>query len=125
VIRLKTPTTETRHDDNRNSAAGAAGHRTGGFRWLGQPSGGGNRPPPRGPVDQSVSQSVSQPVSQSESQVTMITIENATVETLGQNDARPVSMGGRTQLSVTIGDHSFDMWVDEAELIEALASQYV
>jgi hypothetical protein len=55
---------------------------------------------------------------------TMITIENATVETLDATQARPVGMGGRTQLSVTIGDHSFDMWVDEAELIEALASQY-
>jgi len=55
---------------------------------------------------------------------TMITIENATVETLDATQARPVSMGGRTQLSVTIGDHTFDMWVDEAELVEALASQY-
>jgi len=54
----------------------------------------------------------------------MITIENATVETLDATQARPVSMGGRTQLSVTIGDHTFDMWVDEAELVEALASQY-
>ena len=51
----------------------------------------------------------------------MITIENATVETLGQHDARPV---GKTVLSVTIGDHSFEMLVDENELIEALASQY-
>ena len=33
------------HDDDRNSAAGAAGHRTGGLRWLGQPSGGGIVPP--------------------------------------------------------------------------------
>jgi hypothetical protein len=54
----------------------------------------------------------------------MITIDNATVETLDQHDARPVSMGGRTQLSVTIGDHTFNMWVDESELIDALASQY-
>jgi len=54
----------------------------------------------------------------------VIQIENAIVETLDATQARPVSMGGRTQLSVTIGDHTFDMWVDEAELVEALASQY-
>ena len=52
---------------------------------------------------------------------TMITIENATVETLDQNQARPV---GSTVLSVTIGDHTFDMLVNEDELIQALASQY-
>ena len=51
----------------------------------------------------------------------MITIENATVETLGQHDARPI---GKTVLSVTIGDHTFDLMVDENELIDALASQY-
>lgn len=51
----------------------------------------------------------------------MITIENATVETLDQNQARPV---GSTVLSVTIGDHTFDMLVNEDELIQALASQY-
>ena len=51
----------------------------------------------------------------------MITIENATVETLDQQHTRPV---GFTVLSVTIGDHTFDMLVDESELIQALASQY-
>ena len=52
---------------------------------------------------------------------TMITIENATVETLDQTQARPMN---KTVLSVTIGDHTFDMLVDESELIQALASQY-
>ena len=51
----------------------------------------------------------------------MITIENATVETLDQTQARPT---GKTVLSVTIGDHPFDMLVDENELIDALSSQY-
>ncbi len=51
----------------------------------------------------------------------MITIENAKVETLDQHDARPI---GKTVLSVTIGDHTFDLMVDENELIDALASQY-
>ena len=51
----------------------------------------------------------------------MINIENATVETLDMNQARPV---GKTMLKVTIGDHTFDMLVDESELLEALASQY-
>jgi len=51
----------------------------------------------------------------------MITIENATVETLDQNQARPL---GSTVLAVTIGDHTFQMLVDEDELIQALASQY-
>ena len=51
----------------------------------------------------------------------MITIDNATVETLDMNQARPM---GKTVLSVTIGDHTFDMLVDESELIDALASQY-
>lgn len=51
----------------------------------------------------------------------MITIENATVETLDQTQARPMN---KTVLSVTIGDHTFDMLVDESELIQALASQY-
>ena len=51
----------------------------------------------------------------------MITIENAKVETLSQHDARPV---GKTILSVTIGEHSFEMLISEDELIEALASQY-
>ena len=51
----------------------------------------------------------------------MITINNATVETLDQHDARPI---GKTVLCVTIGYHTFDMLVDEDELIEALASQY-
>ena len=52
---------------------------------------------------------------------TIITIENAKVETLDQHDARPI---GKTVLSVTIGDHTFDLMVDEDELIDALASQY-
>ena len=51
----------------------------------------------------------------------MIRIENATVETLDQTQARPT---GKTVLSVTIGDHTFDMLVDENELIDALSSQY-
>jgi len=51
----------------------------------------------------------------------MITISNATVETLDQSQARPT---GKTVLSVTIGDHTFDMLVDENELIDALVSQY-
>lgn len=52
---------------------------------------------------------------------TMIQIHNATVETLDSTQARPV---GSTVLSVTIGDHTFDMLVNEDELIRALASQY-
>ena len=51
----------------------------------------------------------------------MITIDNAKVETLDQTQARPT---GKTVLSVTIGNHTFDMLVDENELIDALASQY-
>ena len=51
----------------------------------------------------------------------MIQIENATVETLDGNQARPV---GSTVLAVTIGDHTFQMLVEENELIQALASQY-
>ena len=51
----------------------------------------------------------------------MITINNATVETLDSSQARPV---GSTVLSVTIGDHTFNLLVDEDELIQALASQY-
>ena len=51
----------------------------------------------------------------------MITIKNATVETLDQTQARPV---GSTILAVTIGDHTFQMLVSEDELIDALASQY-
>ena len=51
----------------------------------------------------------------------MITINNATVETLDNNQARPI---GKTVLSVTIGDHTFNLLVDEDELIQALASQY-
>ena len=51
----------------------------------------------------------------------MIKIENATVETLDSSQARPM---GSTVLSVTIGDHTFQMLVDEDELIDALASQY-
>ena len=51
----------------------------------------------------------------------MITIENATVETLDASQARPA---GSTVLSVTIGEHTFDMLVNEDELIQALASQY-
>jgi hypothetical protein len=52
---------------------------------------------------------------------TMIKIENATVETLDSTQARPVDS---TVLSVTIGDHTFQMLVNEDELIQALASQY-
>ena len=51
----------------------------------------------------------------------MITIDNAKVETLDQTQARPV---GKTMLKVTIGEYTFDMLVDEDELIDALASQY-
>ena len=51
----------------------------------------------------------------------MITIEDATVETLDKNQARPI---GKTVLSVTIGEHTFNLMVDENELIDALASQY-
>ena len=51
----------------------------------------------------------------------MIKIENATVETLDASQARPV---GSTVLAVTIGDSTFQMLVDEDELIQALASQY-
>jgi len=51
----------------------------------------------------------------------MIQIHNATVETLDSTQARPV---GSTVLSVTIGDHTFNLLVDEDELIQALASQY-
>ena len=51
----------------------------------------------------------------------MIQIENAKVETLDKNQARPV---GSTVLAVTIGDHTFQMLVDEDEMIQALASQY-
>ena len=51
----------------------------------------------------------------------MIQIQNAKVETLNKNQARPV---GQSLLAVTIGDHTFQMLVDEDELIQALASQY-
>jgi hypothetical protein len=54
----------------------------------------------------------------------MLLIKNATVETLGQKQARPVTNPSKTVLSVTIGDHTFDWLVDEYELIQALASQY-
>ena len=54
-------------------------------------------------------------------QHTMIKIQDATVETLDKNQARPI---GKTVLSVTIGDHTFNLLVDEDELIQALASQY-
>ena len=50
----------------------------------------------------------------------MIQIQNATVETLDNSQARPV---GSTVLAVTIGDHTFQMLVDEDELVEAMASQ--
>ena len=52
----------------------------------------------------------------------MITIENAKVETLDMNQARPV---GKTVLAVTIGDHTFQMLVDEIALITALSSDIV
>jgi hypothetical protein len=51
----------------------------------------------------------------------MIKIQDATVETLDSSQARPV---GSTVLAVTIGDHTFQMLVDEDELVDALASQY-
>ena len=54
----------------------------------------------------------------------MIKIQDATVETLDQNQARPVMRPSKTVLSVTIGDHTFNLLVDEDELIDALASQY-
>ena len=57
-----------------------------------------------------------------ERDATMITIENAKVETLDMNQARPV---GKTVLAVTIGDHTFQMLVDEIELIAALSSDIV
>ena len=50
----------------------------------------------------------------------MIQIQNATVETLDNTQARPI---GSTVLSVTIGDHTFNLLVDENELVEAMASQ--
>lgn len=49
----------------------------------------------------------------------MIKIAHAQVEILDKTQARPV---GKTVLSVTIGDHVFDIQVDESELIDALAS---
>ena len=52
---------------------------------------------------------------------TMIQIHDAKVETLDATQARPV---GSTVLAVTIGDHVFQMLVDEDELIRALASRY-
>ena len=51
----------------------------------------------------------------------MIKIQDATVETLDSTQARPT---GSTVLAVTIGDHVFQMLVDEDELIQALARQY-
>jgi hypothetical protein len=52
----------------------------------------------------------------------MIKIQDATVETLDDTQARPVTNPAKTVLSVTIGDHGFQMLVDEHELREALAS---
>ena len=49
----------------------------------------------------------------------MIQIQNATVETLDNTQARPV---GSTVVSVTIGDHTVTLLVDENELAEAMAS---
>ena len=49
----------------------------------------------------------------------MLTIDNATVQTHDATQARPV---GKTILAITIGDHTFDMLVDEIELIAALSS---
>ena len=72
-----------------------------------------------GPI--SLSHSIHHAISHTQGKHTMITIDNATVQTLDQTQARPV---GKTVLSVTIGDHTFDMLVDEDELIQALASQY-
>ena len=51
----------------------------------------------------------------------MIKIQDATVETLDSTQDRPV---GSTVLSVKIGEHTFQMFVDESELLEAIASQY-
>ena len=51
----------------------------------------------------------------------MIQIQDATVETLDDSQARPM---GSTVLAVTFGDHTFQMLVDEDELIQALASQF-
>jgi len=50
----------------------------------------------------------------------MITIQDATVETLDDSQAREV---GKTVLAVTIGDHTFQMTVDENELREAMGSR--
>ena len=54
----------------------------------------------------------------------MITIEKATVETLDSTHTRDDIPVGSTVLSVTIGDHVFQMLVGEDELIDALASRY-
>jgi len=51
----------------------------------------------------------------------MIKIQDATVETLDDSQARPM---GSTVLSVTIGDHTFTLLVDEDELRDAMASQH-
>ena len=47
----------------------------------------------------------------------MITINNATVETLDDSQARPV---GSTVLSVTFGGHTFTLLADADEVMEAL-----
>ena len=47
----------------------------------------------------------------------MIQIQNATVETLDNTQARPV---GSTVLSVTFGGHTFNLLADADEVMEAL-----
>ena len=47
----------------------------------------------------------------------MITINNATVETLDDSQARPM---GSTVLSVTFGGHTFNLLADADEVMEAL-----
>ena len=47
----------------------------------------------------------------------MITINNATVETLDNTQARSV---GSTVLSVTFGGHTFNLLADADEVMEAL-----
>ena len=50
-------------------------------------------------------------------QRTMIKIQDATVETLDDSQARPV---GSTILTVTFGGHTFQMVADADEVMEAL-----
>ena len=50
----------------------------------------------------------------------MIKIENSQVWMLDKTQARPI---GKEVLCVMIGDHIFDIQVEESELIDALASE--